>query len=284
MSAVRRAYDTMATDSNIPPDKTVKLVSRLSGMLAKLPRWCEMFLFFLLIWVGVGLAWLILSPAPGIGNLGMPAQHAARKQDAAALLAWFDSGKAEVVAAPPPDLKLIAVIAGARGVALLGGIEASTVAVRVGSEFRAGSRLLEVLPDRVVIEQNGARQEIVLTASAPVGVLIASAPAQLSNKPATSLSRGQFSQIIQGGNLAGWDKGLSSYRDGGIQVDDAAVQPVAKLLKLQNGDVMKQVNDRPLKQLADISLVYNALSKNPSVEITVLRNGSQQTQRYQITP
>jgi len=47
---------------------------------------------------------------------------------------------------------------------------------------------------------------------------------------------------------------------------------------------MKSVNGRPINNLADISLVFNAFSQHSEVSLVVLRDGAQQTLRYQIQP
>lgn len=273
----------------------VKPVFQLPACIAGLPRWCELALYGLLIWFGIGLVWFVLSPRSSLGNLTMPAAQAARKQDSVALRTWFETASApDTNAAPVDGLQLLAVIAGRGGVALLGGIEASSVAVRAGMEFRPGSRLLEVLPDRVIVEQNGKRQELTLSASAPVGVTIGDAmrvpPPPPPNSPMgstfapTKLSRGQFSTVIQGGNLGSWDKGLASAPDGGILVENAEIQPLSKLMKLESGDVLLQINNRPLKQLADISLVFNAFSQQDAIDLMIVRHGTPQTLRYQVKP
>ena len=55
-------------------------------------------------------------------------------------------------------------------------------------------------------------------------------------------------------------------------------------LRLRNGDVMKRVNGREIKQPADISLVYNQISQQTSVDMSVLRDGSLQTLHFKIKP
>lgn len=272
----------------------MKIVNHVAVIIAKLPRSIEWGLYLLIIWFSVGLLWFIAAPAVSLGSLSMPAQYSAGQQSHKALTAWFQVDAEGGEAAPVSDLKLIAVIAGEKGVALVGGLEASAVAIQVGDEFRTGSRLVAVQADRIVIEKNQQRQEVLLPQTAPVGVnidgmegqAITAAIPQPQEKPpvAAKLSRGQFTMVIQGSNLAGWDKGLVSDRDQGIRIEDASVQPIAKLLKLKNGDVMKSINGRPLKQLEDISLVYNEFTKRTAVELSVLRNGTPQTLIYQITP
>ena len=89
---------------------------------------------------------------------------------------------------------------------------------------------------------------------------------------------------LQRGNLAGWDKGIASYRDGGILVENAAQQSLMQALQLRNGDVMKGIAGKEIRQLSDISLIYNQISQQTSVDMSVLRDGSLQTLHFKIKP
>jgi type II secretory pathway component PulC len=89
---------------------------------------------------------------------------------------------------------------------------------------------------------------------------------------------------MRGGNVAGWDRGLSSAPDGGIRIDRAAVQPFARLLQLKDGDILKSINKRPLVRIADVSLLFFHFGQNPSVDLELIRNGTSLTQGYDIQP
>jgi len=211
---------------------------------------------------------------------------------------WFTPATvaSEVV---PSDLTLLAVVSGQHGVALLRWGSASSVAARVGDEFRPGSRLVAVSASGIAIEQGGVRSNVMLArnASGSAAIQVVTAPSAALPAPvpppaaappppksATVLSRGQLSGGLQGGNLAGWDKGIASYRDGGIVVDNVSQQPMMQALQLRNGDVLKGLNGREIKQLADISLLYNQISQQAALELSVLRDGSLQTLTYKIQP
>ena len=90
--------------------------------------------------------------------------------------------------------------------------------------------------------------------------------------------------ILMNGNVGGWDKGLSSAPGGGIRVDDSTIQPLAKTLQLKSGDVLKSINNRPLTQLSDISLFFQAFGQLASVDLVLIRDGFTLTQHYDIQP
>ena len=212
----------------------------------------------------------------------------------AALARWFASTEVSKPVSSTTGMQLIAVVAGKHGVALIGGIESTPVAIAVGKDARPGLRLVEVLADRAIFEQAGARSELAFPA---VPVSIMAAPAGIPSvtpKPAKaeaevpkqsrSVSRGELAGVAQGGNLADWDKGLANFAGGGIRVTSAKIQPLAKVLNLRDGDIMKRVNDGDFTQLADISLIYHHFSQSPEVTLTILRDGKPQQLNFKIQP
>ncbi len=264
----------------------MKLPSAVCNLPRYLPAGLEGLLVVLLLWQLAGLFWQVLTPSVQHGNLAMPlSAPAVSARSTQSLQDWFAAPQATV--APVTDLQLLAVVTGQCGVAVLRAPQASTVAVRLGEEIRPGSRLVGITASGVEIESHGQRHLLALpskTASQASALVVAvpSAP-----KPAVqnrSLTRGQLSGLLRSGNLADWSRGLSSYRDGGILIDDPASQPLLSALQLRAGDVLKRVNGKAINQLSDISLLYNQLSQQSSVELSVLRDGSLQTLHYKIQP
>jgi len=238
-----------------------------------------------LCWQLAGLFWALFAPASSDAGLVLPrlnADQGPASRDA--FLRWYGAaGKA--AADGPGDYTLLAVIAGENGVALLKSGEKS-VAVRVGMEIKPGSRLVAVEPNQIIIEQGGVRQEIRFAspsaAAAPLLTKAEGAPARAL--PTIRLTRGQMAKLIQGANLGSWDQGLVVAPDGGVRIENAASQPLAKLLQLKSGDILKRINQRPLDQLADISLVFHYFGQSAPVDLVLLRNGAQLTQHYEIQP
>ncbi|MDQ7988213.1 MAG: PDZ domain-containing protein [Candidatus Dactylopiibacterium sp.] len=242
------------------------------------------------------------SAEPALALPAPPAEDGAASRRA--LARWFAadaSGPAE--AAPLSNLQLVAVIAGRNGVALIGGIEATPVAVQTGTLARSDLRLVEVLPDRAVFDQNGTRMELAFPApgdanlfnapsSAPAAQAAGTAPAPAAAPEAAqpvatseaSVSRGRLTTMAQSANLGAWDKGLANFASGGIQITSAAEQPLAGVLELRDGDIIRQVNNREIRQLADISLVYHHFSQAQDVSMQILRDGKPMQINFKITP
>ncbi|MFC7420359.1 type II secretion system protein N [Iodobacter arcticus] len=265
--------------------------SHLTTLIAKV----QPALLCVLLWLLAGLFWRVFEPRPQALRLILPAEISAqRAQDFSAAQDWFGSDSSQVAAVSTLQAKLLAVIAGQKGygAAIFTGLEASAVAAQVGQTLQGNIKLLEIASDHVVLDDNGRRQILMLeghNAVAPSDTSVAlTSPA--NSQPAaaaasqTSLSRGQLAGAMQGANVADWAKGLSTYREGGIQIDNIAAQPFSRLLQLQNGDVIKTINGQNLAQVADISLIYTVFSQQPQVLLVVLRNGSSVNLQYLIQP
>ncbi len=275
------------------------------SLLSRTPRKLEILLALVLLWFSAGLFWQIVGPSRLHGSLAMPASPPTESPFIpTGLIKWFEVR--QDAAQPVADLKLVALVSGPQGVAVIGGLPDGDKAVRVGDEIRAGTKLLAIHARSIEIEQDGAKRTLELPAAPDVDAVLVpvnkavpahesgtlpapatAAPAPQAAPPAAeamAVSRGSIGGAIQTGNIGDWNKGISTYRDGGILVEDAALQPIAKAFKLNNGDVMKSVNGRPINNLADISLVFNAFSQHSEVSLVVLRDGAQQTLRYQIQP
>ncbi|KAF0814275.1 hypothetical protein IGB42_01174 [Andreprevotia sp. IGB-42] len=251
-------------------------------------------------WVLAGLFWQV----PGARGNTLRLTPAALPPKAVELpwtraQQWF--GAAQASAEPQASTlsaQLLAVFAGndRESVAIFSGIEASSVAVRVGAELQPGVKLVRVASDHAQIERNGVREDILLAQPAggsPVnlqGGNVAAPVAPRSGEPApvdalpVTIARGQMAAAMQTGNIADWAKGLALAKDGGLQIDNVAQQPFAKVLNLQNGDVIKSVNGKPLTQLSEISFLYTVFSQQSQVALIVQRHDNPVQLRYQIQP
>ena len=237
-------------------------------------------------WQVAGLLWLLFAPAGSANSLALPMPVPAHGVSRDAFLRWYG---AEVKAAGPGarDFSLMAVIAGERGAALLKGSDGLSVAVRVGDDIRPGSKLLAVEPTGITIEQGGVRQELKLPQTATQGLFSRSesrSAARASALKPIRITRGQMVAMMQGGNIAGWDQGLSTSSDGGIRIEKAGAQPFAKLLQLKDGDLLKRINERPLERINDISLISFYFGQHASVDVELVRHGALLTQHYDIQP
>jgi hypothetical protein len=261
----------------------VKSFSSLRWLLAALPVWLERVLLVVLCWQLAGLFWLLFSPTTSDVNLLMPRQNSATSlvtRDA--FLRWYATDT-NAGAYKLGDYRLLAVIAGKNGAAVLKGGDAASVAVRVGEEISPGRRLVAIEPNQITIEQAGIRHLLTLPQASSAALFAEVEP--LAKRPLAplQLTRGQVASMIHGANLGTWDKGLSSASAGGIRVENAA-QPLAKLLQLKSGDILKKINQRPLDQLADLSLLFHFFGQPSPVDLVLVRNGATLTQRYEIQP
>ncbi len=255
---------------------------------AKLSTWLERIVLAVVCWQAAGLFWWLFAPAT-TGSMPVPPRPApAHAESREALLGWF-GGDAKTDAPAASDYTLMAVIAGRNGAALFKGSDGKSIAVRTGDLLDASSRLVSVEPGGATIERGGVRREIKLPQAesrpifSPAGS-DAPAPSAAAAAKAIRLTHGQMVAVMRGGNVAGWDKGLSGAPDGGIRIDRAAAQPFAVMLQLKDGDVLKKINRRPLERVADVSLVFFHFGQNPSVDLELIRRGVPMTQHYDIQP
>jgi general secretion pathway protein C len=272
----------------LPRETIVTLSPRIHSMISGFPGWLEKLLLLVLCWQFAGLFWLLFAPSTQDLKLVMPRQGPDRTSVSTdAFLRWYGGGSA---ADSTQDYSLVAVIAGRNGAAVLRRSDGSSVAIAVGDEISAangarigsGTRLLAVEPDQVTIERSGVRQLLKLPRKTSPA-LFADAAAR-PTLPTIRMTRGQMAGIFQGGNLGSWDKGLSSAPEGGIRVDNAAAQPLARMLQFKNGDIIKSINGRRLDQLADSSLLFHFFGQQAAVDVVVVRDGASLTQHYDIQP
>jgi hypothetical protein len=272
----------------------MSISDRALSLAARLLPWLGRALVVVVCWQAAGFTWRLFAPATA-GPMPVPPRLApALEESRDAFLGWFGSETRTV--APASDYALMAVIAGKKdGVAVLRSGDGKGIAVYTGDPVDSGSRLLSVDPDGAVLERGGARQEIRLPQKdmraivsdggvrAPANPPAAKAGASPAGR-AIRITHGQMIAVMRGGNVAGWDRGLSSAPDGGIRIDQASAQPFARLLQLEDGDVLKKINQRPLAQLADVSLIFFHFGQSPAVTLELIRRGVPLTRRYEIQP
>ncbi|WP_051710801.1 type II secretion system protein N [Andreprevotia chitinilytica] len=266
-------------------------------------RWLELALAVLLAWVAAGLFWQLAGSRSDAVRLAPPATPPKAAEVAwGSAINWFGASESTQAQASSLPAQLIAVIAGndQSSVAIFSGVQASSVAVRVGEELQSGVRLVKVARDHVEIERNGARESLLLPQPTASGMSSLAPPSSANglaagarppvgaamppDAPPIMLARGQLAAVLTTGNIADWAKGLSVVKDGGLQIDDVAQQPFARAIQLQNGDIIKNINDRPVTLLSDISVLYSVFSQQNQVALVVQRHDGTLRLRYQIQP
>lgn len=259
-----------------------------------LPRLGQTVLALLLLWLLAGLIWQLLGSTQPARTLRLP--HAAPSQqqlDPDSVARLFNLGGGSV-AAEASNLSLRALISGRNGVAIIDGLEASAVAVKLGGEAGQYGKLIAANADHIVLELNGQQRKVYLNASGiaaqtnlantNTAIPQGNVAVAVNNPAAISLTRGQLTGVLQGGNLANWSKGLNTSPAGGIAVERASEQQLAQVLQLRDGDVIKAVNGRTLNKLDDISLLYAAFSQQNQLSVQITRQDQQQTLSYTVNP
>lgn len=267
------------------PYFNVKSCARLSQIL----------LAALALWLSAGLIWQLFSPAQAPRALRLPqAAPSQASVDPDSVARLFNNGSSTSVAAEASNLSLRALISGRNGVAIIDGLEASAVAVKLGGEAGQYGKLIAANADHIVLELNGQQRKVYLNASGIAAQANQANPntaipqgnvaVAVNNPAAISLTRGQLTEVLQGGNLANWSKGLNTSPAGGIAVERASEQQLAQVLQLRDGDVIKAVNGRTLNKLDDISLLYAAFSQQNQLSVQITRQDQQQTLSYTVNP
>ncbi|GAA5785836.1 type II secretion system protein N [Chitiniphilus shinanonensis] len=263
---------------------------------ARLVRGAEVVLVAALAWVAAGLLWRVAAPpSPDLRLTQPPAPPAQQAFAWSNAPNWFGNA-ATSATATTLSAKLLAVIAGGEGfsAAIFTGFGAGPLAARPGDTLQDGVKLLAVERDRARIDNHGRIEEVPLEgldkAMPGIGApqppdVVAVAP-QSPSGPAQQMkvTRGVMADAMQNMNIADWSKGLANAPDGGIFISNARQQPFAEVLQLQDGDVLKRANGRPLGDTADMSLVYSQFSQTSQVTLEVVRNGGLVVLQYQIQP
>lgn len=260
-----------------------------------------------LAWFAAALIWWLIAPrptAPAAAPKAASTIASGNHQDLSALLGLFAqpaTPSATAMAASTLNYKLRGVIAASGtqpAAAILQGSGPTALAVKLGGEVEPGVTLREVAADHVMLDNRGRQERIDLDAkpAASLGGAMPSAvstaagpqPGSRFNTPVSAasdertLSRQQLAAGLQSLNVADWAKGLSDAPGGGILVDNAGAQPIAPMLALQSGDVLKSVNGALMSKTNDISMLYGAFTRESMVTVSLIRNATVMNFKFRI--
>lgn len=275
-------------------------------------------LILVLAWLLAALFWLVISPRPTL-PVAAPPLIATRTAlaDVSALNAWFAAPAPGGEMQPSTlNVKLRGVIATSTpAAAVFERSGQSALAVKTGEELESGVLLVEVAADHVVVDNHGRRERIELDSKPAISAILpadAPSPADTSNmirpveapvartdipeeiRPAGRgvppgrsgderlISRQSLMLGMQGLNVNDWSRGLADAGGKGIVVQDAEAQPLAGLLGLQSGDVVKSVNGQPLMRKSDISTLYAVFSRTSQVNVEIQRSGTPMSLHYRV--
>ena len=190
-------------------------------------------------------------------------------------------------------LTLSGLVAGDPGVALIAGADGNVHPYLVGARVAPGVVLTAVTPDRAILRQNGRLESLLLyartftTAQASMGpavavgpVRVTVAPQPLGSTPAVTV-RVKPSVVsafagVSNTTLQSW---LVPGPEGGVLVKGTPV-PAFASLGLRQGDVIEEVNGRPVNSLGAAVSAYIAGVKNNGVTVDVVRGGHMKIFRY----
>lgn len=261
-------------------------------------------LLALLAWFAAGVVWWLLGPKPS-APVAAPAPLAAAptsSQDLSSLVALFarPTSPAAVAQAPSSlNYKLRGVIAATGkqpAAAILQGSAPVALVIKLGDELEAGVTLTSVAPDHLMLDNRGKPERLELDAKpaatldqgasvASGGPSIPSPAMRLAITPPNDervLSRQQLAAGMQSLNVADWSKGLIDAPGGGILVENPTAQPIAPMLGLQGGDVLKSVNGALMNKTNDISMLYGAFTRETLVNVSLIRNATVMQFKFRI--
>ncbi|MBV1776416.1 hypothetical protein KSF73_11910 [Burkholderiaceae bacterium DAT-1] len=273
-------------------------------------------LLILLAWALSALFWVIFSPSPRLPVASPASQATATVRDMGALERLFSRPhQGEGAEASTLSFKLKGVIASRdprEAAAIFAGADGKDVAFKVGQSLMPGATLIEVAAKHVIVDNNGRREKLELQEqpAADLGVNLtpppnvitpeavpASAPAvqgpmpgpmrmhprPVSDEASIGVRRNDLLQTLQMNAATASQAGVE-VNDQGVRVSGPQHQAFMRLLQLSPDDVLQAVNQQPLRQIQDVSQLYNAFSGSAPVKLTVLRNGSPTTLTYRIKP
>lgn len=212
----------------------------------------------------------------------------------------FQQGEDEVVVADAPETNLNLNLDGLR-MSTEGG-EAGNAIIRtpngvgknysVGDEILPGVTLERILSDRVIINRDGASETLMLGGRG-AGLSVITDDSQIvttRDEPSTATNppsaNDTASDIIEA-TIAGPELLLSSVNAGPVRINGAItgyrLDPLGSADAMQQaglapGDVLQQINGVSVAQL-DTSDVIERIGSAETVDLTVNRNGSEQTIR-----
>jgi general secretion pathway protein C len=244
--------------------------------------------------IGLQLAWIVTG---ALGSHDLVAESAARPgtpapvgpgsavQDVADRIAaarlFGDAGPAESRAdaaqAPPTSLALVLAGVFARedpgaGRAIIGESAASARLHAVGATLPGGARLVEVYPDRVILERGGQREALSLPRST-LPPAAAGTPVSPAAAPSTAANSALATFAEDPARYIRWQAMLRDGQVAGVRVYPGEMPTLFARSGLRAGDLVVAVNDSPLSDQATAAQFLRMLAGAPNSVVTVERDG-----------
>ena len=251
-------------------------------------------LVLLLAWQLAHWTWVFFAPRPT--ELAPAVEGPADLAVAARLFGSTLSGTATEASATPSSLRLKGVVAPTPGTAASAIFSLGSgrdVAVKLEGEVQPGVKLVEVLPNAVVLQRGGIRERIELesfrTAAAaqkpaagrPVGFRLNVARPSGNQ---FALSRRELDDALRDPAQLAYLGRIGVVPSVGVRLEEAPPGSLAQKLGLQAGDVIKKLNGQPVASTGDLARVYTQFSMLTQVQAEVQRGGVSLQLSYAINP
>jgi type II secretory pathway component PulC len=252
-------------------------------------------LVLVLAWQLAHWTWVFFAPAPAVADRGD--SPGADLAVAAKLFGGTVGGAESSPAASSSGLRLKGVVAptpGTAASAIFGLGSGRDVSVYIDREIQPGVKLVEVLPDAVVISRGGVRERIELDkriASAapatpggrggPQGFRLRVAASSANN---FTLSRKELDDALKDPNQLNYLGRISAAPQGGVIFEAAPAGSLAQKLGFQPGDVIRKLNGQTVASPGDLAPLYTQFATLSLVQAEVRRGGGIVQLSYAIQP
>jgi general secretion pathway protein C len=236
----------------------------------------------LLCWQLAYWTWLFLAPAAA-----RPATLATTAPDPARLLdtihaahlfgaSGHDAGPAMTQATTALDLKLSGVFAATGklpAVAIINAGNRGDLPFMNGDTILPGVTLEQVRPDHVVLNRGGVMEKLLLEQKGPALALkktAANLNVRQEGKGRFSISRSGLNQVLSDPDQLANTGRVTPVPGQGMRVEEAGSGSLMSRFGLQSGDMIRQVNGKPVVQAADLLQSYRA---DGQIRLEGTRNG-----------
>ncbi|MDO8892638.1 MAG: type II secretion system protein N [Sulfurimicrobium sp.] len=262
---------------------TKRLPQKFSAFLQT--RWLTLLslgLVTLLCWQLAHWTWLFLAPTPA-----KPVAAAPATSDAARLLETIRAGHlfgtasqagnlAAAQATTSLNLKLSGVFAASGklpAVAIIDVENKGDLPFVNGDGILPGVTLEQVRPDHVVLNRGGVREKLLLEqkgAPLPLQEKASELNVRQEGKGRFGVSRSELNQALSDpAQLAGAGR-VKALAGQGLRIEEANAGGLMNRLGLQGGDIIRQINNKPVDRAADL---INAYQASNSISVKGIRNG-----------
>lgn len=239
--------------------------------------------------------WVFFAPAPVTSSA---ASEGGADIAVAARLFGGNASAPAGAAASASSLRLKGVVAptpGTAASAIFNTGSGRDVSIYIEGEVHPGVKLVEVLPDSVVVSRGGVRERIELdkrlasAARAPGGASAPGATGFRVNVARTggnnfTLSRKELDDALKDPTQLNYLGRIGPSPQGGVKMEAAPPGSLAAKLGLQTGDVIRKINGKPVLSQGDLALLYGQFSSLSLVQAEVQRGGTSLHLSFAIQP